>query len=314
MSTDATSATPTPAGTAVAFVGLGHMGGPMAINLAKAGYAVRGFDVVPDAVAKAEAAGVVPAPSIAAAVDGAEVVITSLPNGALVLDCYRGTDGIIANAAPRALLIDTSTIDVDDARTAASEAEVAGLLAIDAPVSGGVVGAEAGTLAFMVGGPDAAVEAARPVLDVLGARAVHCGASGAGQAVKLCNNMLLAIHQIGVAEAFALGEKLGVSHQALFDVSSVATGQCWALNVNCPVPGPVPTSPANRDYQAGFAVGLMNKDLGLAIAAVEKTGVHAELGRHAQQVYAALNEGERATKDFSVVFRDVAEKSGLDPA
>jgi 3-hydroxyisobutyrate dehydrogenase len=303
-----------PANTTIGFVGLGHMGGPMAINLAKAGYAVRGFDLVPEAVAKAEAGGVAAVDSVAATVAGADVVLTSLPNGALVLGVYRGEDGILANAKPGALLIDTSTIDVDDARTAASEAEVAGLLAIDAPVSGGVVGAEAGTLAFMVGGPDASVAAAQPILDVLGARAVHCGAAGAGQAVKLCNNMLLAIHQIGVGEAFALAEKLGVDDQAFFDVASVATGQCWALNTNCPVPGPVPTSPANRDYQPGFAVGLMNKDLGLAIAAVEKNGVHAELGRHARDVYAALNEGEASTKDFSVVYRDIAERSGITGA
>ncbi|WP_210490946.1 3-hydroxyisobutyrate dehydrogenase [Patulibacter sp. SYSU D01012] len=302
----------TPDGTTVAFVGLGHMGGPMAANLAKAGYAVRGFDVVPEAVAKAEEAGVTGAASIAEAVAGADVVMTSLPNGALLLGCYRGEDGILAHAQPGALLVDTSTVDVDDARAAADEARAAGLRALDAPVSGGVVGAEAGTLAFMVGGPEADVEAARPVLDVLGARAVRCGDSGAGQAVKLCNNMLLAIHQIGVAEAFALAEKLGVEDQALYDVSSVATGQCWALNVNCPVPGPVPTSPANREYQPGFAVSLMNKDLGLALAAVEKTGVHAELGRHAGEVYRALNEGETAGKDFSVVYRAIAERSGIE--
>lgn len=303
-----------PAATTIGFVGLGHMGGPMAINLAAAGYVVHGFDLVPEAVEAARAGGVTPVGSVAEAAAGADVVITSLPNGALVLGVYRGDDGILANAAEGALLIDTSTIDVDDARAASSEAASAGLLALDAPVSGGVVGAVAGTLAFMVGGSEEAFAAAGTVLGVLGARAVRCGDSGAGQAVKLCNNMLLAIHQIGVGEAFALAKKLGVEDQAFFDVASVATGTCWALNVNCPVPGPVPTSPANRDYQPGFAVGLMNKDLGLAIAAVEKNGVHAELGRHAAEVYSTLNDGPASTKDFSVVYRDIAERSGLPAA
>ena len=302
----------TPAHTTIGFIGLGHMGGPMAINLAKAGYTVHGFDLVPEAVAKATDAGVIAVASVAEAATGADVVITSLPNGALVLGVYRGDEGILARAKPGALLIDTSTIDVDDARTASAEAAAAGLLHLDAPVSGGVVGAAAGTLAFMVGGSEEAFAAAAPVFDVLGARAVRCGDSGAGEAVKLCNNMLLAVHQIAVGEAFALAEKLGVSDQAFFDVASVATGTCWALNTNCPVPGPVPASPANRDYQAGFAVGLMNKDLGLAIAAVEKNGVHAELGKHAAEVYAKLNAGDASGKDFSVVYRDIAERSGID--
>jgi 3-hydroxyisobutyrate dehydrogenase len=299
-------------GATIGFIGLGHMGGPMAINLAKAGYVVQGFDLDADAVARAEAAGVHAVASVAEAASGAAAVFTSLPNGALVLGVYRGEDGVLSNAAPGALLVDTSTVDVDDARAASSEAVAAGFDALDAPVSGGVVGAEAGTLAFMVGGTQAAFDRAAPLLDVLGARAVRCGDSGAGQAVKLCNNMLLAIHQIGVGEAFALAEKLGVEHQAFFDVASVATGTCWALNVNCPVPGPVPASPANRDYAPGFAVGLMNKDLGLAIAAVEKNGVHAELGTHARDVYAALGDGPSAGKDFSVVYRDIAARSGLD--
>ncbi len=298
--------------TVVGFVGLGHMGGPMAINLAQAGFTVRGFDVAQAALDAAAAEGVSPVTTIKDAVTGADVVITSLPNGALVHQCYRGDDGIIANAQPNALLIDTSTIDVDDARAAADEARAAGLRALDAPVSGGVVGAKAGTLAFMVGGPEEVVEAARPVFDVMGAKAVRCGDSGAGQAVKLANNMLLAIHQIGVAEAFALAEKLGVEDQAFFDVASVATGTCWALNVNCPVPGPVPASPANRDYQPGFAVALMNKDLGLALGAVEKQGVDAKLGKLAGEVYAALNAGDASGKDFSVVYREVAKNSGVE--
>lgn len=304
------SASPLATGATVGFIGLGHMGGPMAANLAAAGYEVRGFDLEAAAVERAAAAGVHVVSSVAEAAADAGVVFTSLPNGSLVLDVYRGPGGVLAHAAPGALLIDTSTTDVDDARAASREAAEAGLHALDAPVSGGVVGAQAGTLAFMVGGPLSAFEHAAPILDVLGARAVRCGDSGAGQAVKLCNNMLLAIHQIGVAEAFALAESLGVEDQAFFDVASVATGTCWALNVNCPVPGPVPASPANRDYEPGFAVSLMNKDLGLALAAVERTGVHAELGRHAQRVYAALGDGPAAGKDFSVVYREIAERSG----
>ena len=304
-------ANPSAPGATIGFVGLGHMGGPMAVNLAAAGYIVRGFDLVPEAIAQAVAGGVVAVDSVAEAAAGADVVITSLPNGALVLGVHRGPDGILAHAPQGALLIDTSTVDVDDARAASREARDAGFLAIDAPVSGGVVGAAAGTLAFMVGGPQDAFDAAQPVLGVLGARAVRCGDSGAGQAVKLCNNMLLAIHQIGVGEAFALAKSLGVEDQAFFDVASVATGTCWALNVNCPVPGPVPASPANRDYEPGFAVGLMHKDLGLALAAVERAGVHAELGKHAGAIYGELNDGPAAAKDFSVVYRDIAERSGL---
>ncbi|MDO9407267.1 3-hydroxyisobutyrate dehydrogenase [Patulibacter sp.] len=306
MSTDKT-----PADTTIGFVGLGHMGGPMAINLAKAGYVVHGFDVVPEAVEQARAEGVVPVGSVAEAATGADVVITSLPNGGLVAKVYEGDEGVLANAPKGALLIDTSTIDVDEARGFSAAAETAGLRHLDAPVSGGVVGATKGTLAFMVGGREDVVAAAAPYFDVLGAKAVHCGDSGAGQAVKLCNNMLLAIHQIGVGEAFALAEKLGVQDQVFYDVASAATGTCWALNVNCPVPGPVPASPANRDYAGGFAVGLMNKDLGLALAAVEKNGVHAELGKAAGQIYRSLNETEAAGKDFSVVYEEIASKSGV---
>ncbi len=300
-----------PDGGTIGFIGLGHMGGPMAANLAAAGYVVHGFDLDEAAIAKAREGGVVPVGSVADAARDADVVITSLPNGALVQAVYSGDDGVLANAPAGALLIDTSTTDVDDARTASAQAAAAGKHALDAPVSGGVVGATAGTLAFMVGGSQEAFDTAAPIFAVLGSRAVLCGDSGAGQAVKLCNNMLLAIHQIGVGEAFALAQKLGVDPQALYDVGSVATGACWALNVNCPVPGPVPASPANRDYEPGFAVSLMNKDLGLALGAVQKYGVDAALGQHAGEIYAALGEGPEAGKDFSVVYRGIAERSGL---
>jgi 3-hydroxyisobutyrate dehydrogenase len=298
-------------GATIAFVGLGHMGGPMAVNLAAAGYDVRGYDPSPAASESAAAEGVTVVGSVADAVRDAAAVMTSLPSGKLVLQVYRGPDGVLANAAPGTLLIDTSTVDVDEARTAAGEAHAAGMLALDAPISGGVVGARAGTLAFMVGGPQAAFDRAQPLFAVLGARAVRCGDSGAGEVVKLCNNMLLAIHQVGVAEALALAQGLGVEAQAFFDVASVATGACWALTTNCPVPGPVPASPANRDYEPGFAVDLMNKDLGLAIAAVERAGTDAELGRHAQTIFRAVSDAGDGGRDFSVVYRGIAERSGL---
>lgn len=295
----------------IGFIGLGNMGGPMAANLAKAGYHVQAYDAAPQALEALAHGSIQAVTSIAAAVSGADVVFTSLPDGAVVLQVYRGADGVLAHAKKGALLIDTSTVDVEHARAASAEAEAAGLMALDAPVSGGVVGAAAGKLAFMVGGSAQAFAAAAPYFDVLGSRAVHCGASGAGQAVKLCNNMLLAIQQIGVCEAFALAQALGVEAQAFYSVASVATGACWALNTNCPVPGLVPTSPANRDYKPGFAVSLMNKDLGLALAAVKKSGVHAELGALAQKIYAEVNASELKSSDFSVVFRQVLKRSGL---
>lgn len=300
-----------PDGGTIGFIGLGHMGGPMAANLAQAGYVVHGFDLDEAAITAARNGGVIPVASVADAARDADVIITSLPNGGLVRAVYGGDDGVLASAPTGALLIDTSTTDVDDARAASAEAAAAGKHALDAPVSGGVVGATAGTLAFMVGGSQEAFDTAAPIFDVLGSRAVRCGDAGAGQAVKLCNNMLLAVHQIAVGEAFALAQKLGVTEQAFYDVASVATGACWALNVNCPVPGPAPASPANRDYEPGFAVALMNKDLGLAIGAVEKNGVDAALGRHAAEIFTAAGEAGLSDKDFSVVYRGIAERSGL---
>jgi len=305
------SSDPSPQGRRVGFIGLGNMGGPMATNLAKAGYEVQAFDTSPSARDALTQPGIEPVESGAAAVSGSDVIITSLPDGAVLLEVYRGAGGVLRHARKGALLIDTSTVDVEHARTASAEAGAAGLLALDAPVSGGVVGAAAGTLAFMVGGSAEAFAAAAPYFEVLGSRAVHCGGSGAGQAVKLCNNMLLAIQQIGVCEAFALAKALGVEAQAFHSVASVATGACWALNTNCPVPGLVPTSPSNRDYKPGFAVSLMNKDLGLALGAVKKNGVHAELAALAQKIYAELNASELRGSDFSVVYRQVARRSGL---
>jgi 3-hydroxyisobutyrate dehydrogenase len=283
--------------TAIAFLGLGNMGAPMGANLAKAGYEVQGFDPVPAARAAAADAGVSVCETAAEAVRDAGVVITMLPNGTLVRQCYAE---VMPAAAAGALFIDSSTIAVDDARAVHAYAVERGFAQLDAPVSGGVKGAAAGTLAFMVGGETDALETARPVLDAMAGKIIHCGDSGAGQAAKLCNNMLLAVQQIAVGEAFVLADKLGLSAQSLFDVITGATGNCWAVHTNCPVPGPVPTSPANNDFKPGFATALMNKDLGLAMAAVASTGASAPLGSHAAQIYARFAD-EHADLDFSAV-------------
>jgi len=236
--------------TTIAFLGLGHMGGPMAANLVAAGHTVRAVDPVAALKEAAADKGAQVFDSGAEAVAEADVVITSLPNGDIVKAVY-------AEALPAArkgsLFIDTSTISVDDAREIPAQATERGLAQLDAPVSGGVKGATAGTLAFMVGGEDDAVERALPVLEPLAGKIIHCGASGTGQAAKLCNNMVLAVRQIAAGEAFVLAEKLGLSAQSLFDVITGATGNCWAIHTNCPVPGPVPTSPANNDFKPGFA-------------------------------------------------------------
>ena len=283
------------------------MGNPMAANLVKAGYEVVGFDFVEAALDHARANGVTVASSGADAVRGSDVVITMLPAGKHVLDAYR--DELIAAAVPDTLFIDSSTIDVADARAARDLVLAAGHRGIDAPVSGGVMGAEAGTLTFMVGATDADFAAAEPILQVMGSRVVHCGESGAGQAAKVCNNMILGISMIAVSEAFVLGEKLGLTNQALFDVASAASGQCWALTTNCPVPGPVPTSPANRDYQPGFAGALMAKDLGLALDALTATGVAAELGPIAASIYRRFADEGGAGQDFSAIINTIRANS-----
>lgn len=283
----------------IGFLGLGNMGAPMAANLVGAGHEVRGFDPVPAARQAAAEHGIDAVGSGTDAVEDAEVVITMLPNGALVHECYAQ---VMANAPRGALFIDSSTISVDDARAAHAYALERGFAQLDAPVSGGVKGAVAGTLAFMVGGEQEALETARPVLEPMAGKVIHCGDSGAGQAAKLCNNMLLAVQQIAVGEAFMLADKLGLSAQALFDVVTGATGNCWAVHTNCPVPGPVPTSPANNDFKPGFATALMNKDLGLAMDAVASTGASAPLGSHAAQIYARFAQ-EHGDLDFSAVIR-----------
>ncbi|MFG2485409.1 3-hydroxyisobutyrate dehydrogenase [Streptomyces virginiae] len=293
----------------VAFVGLGHMGGPMAANLVKAGHRVLGFDLVPELLAGAAGTGVEPAVSAAAAAAEADVVITMLPAGGHVLALY-GEGGLLAAARPGTLFVDCSTIDVADARAAHAAAGAAGHRSLDAPVSGGVVGARAASLTFMAGGGAEEFTAAEPLLGAMGRKAVHCGAAGAGQAAKICNNMILAVSMIGVSEAFVLAESLGLDHQALYDVASTASGQCWALTVNCPVPGPVPGSPANRDYLPGFAAPLMAKDLALAANALRAGGVEAPLGLKAAELYAEFAAGEGAGLDFSAIVHTLRPRNG----
>jgi len=282
--------------TMIAFIGLGNMGNPMAANLVKAGHAVRGFDLVPENLEKAERNGVTPAESAAEAIEGSEAVITMLPAGSHVLSVY---DEIAPRAAEGTLFIDCSTIDVESARKAHALAAGRGHVSIDAPVSGGVTGAEAGTLTFMAGGTDAAFARAKPVLQPMAGRIVHCGAAGAGQAAKICNNMILGVSMIAVGEAFVLAEKLGLSHQALFDVASTSSGQCWSLTSYCPVPGPVPSSPANRGFKPGFAASLMLKDLKLAQEAALASGAATPLGAEAAQLYALFNAQGYEGTDFS---------------
>ncbi|WP_081287162.1 3-hydroxyisobutyrate dehydrogenase [Mycobacterium asiaticum] len=281
----------------VAFLGLGHMGGPMSANLLAAGHVVRGYDPVPAAADAAAERGAAVFASASEAVADADVVITMLPNGEVVKRCYAD---VLPVAQSGALFIDSSTISVDDAREVHALAEGHGMAQLDAPVSGGVKGAVAGTLAFMVGGDEAALERARPVLEPMAGKIIHCGAAGAGQAAKVCNNMVLAVQQIAIGEAFVLAERLGLSAQSLFDVITGATGNCWAVHTNCPVPGPVPASPANNDFQPGFATALMNKDLGLAMDAVASTGSIAPLGTHAAEIYAKF-AADHGDKDFSAI-------------
>ncbi|TGD98688.1 3-hydroxyisobutyrate dehydrogenase [Methylobacterium nonmethylotrophicum] len=290
--------------TQIAFLGLGNMGGPMAANLVAAGHAVTGFDLVPEALEAARAAGVVVADSAEAAVTGAEAVVTMLPAGKHVLSVY---DAVLPRVPPGALMIDCSTIDVASARQAHERARGRGLASLDAPVSGGVGGAKAATLTFMAGGSAEAFARAEPILARMGRKVVHCGEAGAGQAAKICNNMILGISMIGVAEAFVLAEKLGLSHQALFDVASTSSGQCWSLTTYCPVPGPVPASPANNDYKPGFAAALMLKDLRLAQEAAASAGAATPLGAHAEAIYAAFEAAGQGGTDFSGIVRHLRE-------
>jgi 3-hydroxyisobutyrate dehydrogenase len=282
--------------TAIAFIGLGNMGGPMAANLVKAGHRVAGFDLVEKLRHDAAATGVAIAGSAREAVAGADVVLTMLPAGRHVIAAWAD---ILPAATPGALFIDSSTIDVDSARRAHQDALGAGMACLDAPVSGGVGGASAGTLTFMAGGEAAAFAAGKPILEAMGKRIVHCGGAGAGQAAKICNNMILGATMIATCEAFVLAEKLGLSAQALYDVASTSSGQSWSLTTYCPVPGPVPSSPANKDYKPGFAAALMLKDLKLAQEASLSVGASTPIGAQAAQLYALFAASGHAGDDFS---------------
>ncbi|GLR52438.1 3-hydroxyisobutyrate dehydrogenase [Shinella yambaruensis] len=293
----------------IAFVGLGHMGGPMAANLVKAGYAVRGFDLSADSLDLAGNNGVTTVASIDEAVSGADLVITMLPAGKHVLAVWQE---LVSVVPPGTLLIDCSTIDMDSARKAHALAEAHGSPALDAPVSGGTGGAAAGTLTFMVGGDAAVFAGAKAVFEAMGKRIIHCGDASAGQAAKICNNMILGISMIAVGEAFVLGERLGLTHQALFDVASVSSGQCWSLTTYCPVPGPVPTSPANREYEPGFAAALMLKDLMLSQAAAKDTGAATPLGAKAAALYQRFADEGFGDKDFSAIITMLRDKAGAE--
>jgi 3-hydroxyisobutyrate dehydrogenase len=286
----------------IAFIGLGNMGGPMAANLVKAGHKVIAFDLVAASRDQAKSDGAAIADSGAAAAKGADVVVTMLPAGKHVLGVWNE---VIPSMTKGTLIIDCSTIDVESAKQAHALAAKHGMASVDAPVSGGTSGAKGATLTFMCGGEEKAFAAAKPVLENMGKKIVHCGAAGAGQAAKICNNMILAVSMIAVSEAFSLAEKLGLSHRALFDVASTSSGQCWALTSYCPVPGPVPTSPANNDYKPGFASALMVKDLTLAQDAAKAAGAATPLGKHAQEIYKAFDAAGHGGVDFSGIIQHV---------
>lgn len=297
--------------TTVAFIGLGNMGGPMAANLVKAGHRVLGHDLNPALVEMAAGAGIAAAGGLTVAVREAEVVVTMLPAGRHVRSVWAEA---LDAARPDTLFIDSSTIDVESARAVHALATARTVASLDAPVSGGTGGAKAGTLTFMVGGEAAAFERGRPVLAAMGRKIVHCGGAGAGQAAKICNNMILGISMLGVSEAFVLAEKLGLSHQALFDVASTSSGQCWSLTTYCPVPGPVPTSPANAGYRAGFAADLMLKDLKLSQESALASGAATPMGAAAAQLYALFAAAGHGGEDFSGVINFLRGHGGRDGA
>jgi 3-hydroxyisobutyrate dehydrogenase len=287
----------------IGFIGLGNMGGPMARNLVKAGHALKVFDLSEKAVASLVEAGAAKAATAAEAARDVDFVVTMLPAGEHVRAVYLGDGGLIAAARKGTLFIDSSTIDVPAAREVIAAAEKAGMAMLDAPVSGGVGGAEAGTLTFMVGGAAEAFEKARPILEKMGKNIFHAGAAGNGQVAKVCNNMILGISMIAVSEAFTLGEKLGLDAQTFFNISSTASGQCWSMTSYCPVPGPVPTSPANRDYKPGFTAGMMLKDLRLVQDASKAAKSPTPLGAQAAQLYALMEASGHDTLDFSGIIK-----------
>lgn len=294
--------------TSIAFVGLGNMGRPMARNLVSAGHDVVGFDVTQGNLDAAAKDGVRPASTLKAAVTDAEMVVSMLPAGRHVRSVYLDRGGVLETASPGALLIDSSTIDMATAQDLGVAARAAGRAMVDAPVSGGVAAADGGTLTFMVGGSDEAFERARPVLTAMGKTIVHAGTAGSGQAAKICNNMILGISMIAVCEAFGLADRLGLDRQKLFDISSQSSGQCWSLTSYCPVPGPVPTTPANRDYRPGFAAAMMLKDLRLAQQAAQENGAATPLGAAAESLYTLFCNSGCSDDDFSGIFKMIAAK------
>ncbi len=287
----------------IGFIGLGNMGGGMAANLAKAGHTVQAFDLSKDALDRAKASGCTPVPSAHEAVKGAGIVITMLPAGQHVRSVYMGEAGILATATPNTLFMDCSTIDSPTARAVISEAVDTGMSMLDAPVSGGVAAAAAGTLTFMVGGTEEAFTAAKPCLEIMGKNIFHAGPAGNGQAAKVCNNMLLGISMIGTCEAFTLAEKLGLDAQTFFDISSTASGQNWSMTSYCPAPGPVPNAPSNNDYQPGFTAAMMLKDLRLAAQATSEAKASTPLGAQAEALYALMEQSGDDGLDFSAIMK-----------
>jgi 3-hydroxyisobutyrate dehydrogenase len=294
--------------TTIAFIGLGNMGAGMAANLAKAGQTVNAFDLAPAALERAAGAGCQVAGSAAEAVRGVDVVVTMLPAGAHVRAVW--TSEVIPNAKAGALIIDCSTVDVESARAVAKAATDAGLRAADAPVSGGIMAADAGTLAFMVGCDDTAFAEVEAVLAPMARVVIHAGGAGAGQAAKICNNMVLGISMLGVCEAFALAEKLGLDAERFFDIASKSSGQCWSLTTYCPWPGPVPTAPSNRNYEGGFLSALMLKDLKLAQEAAARSGASTPMGAQAEALYALFDNLGYGGRDFSAVLQLMRGKLG----
>lgn len=286
----------------IAFIGLGNMGGGMAANLAKS-HKVFAFDLSQDALDKAKSVGCEIAPSANDAVKNAQVIVTMLPAGAHVKSVYLGDNGILANAPKNSLFLDCSTIDIESAREVAKAAISKGHEFCDAPVSGGVAAANAGTLTFMVGGENSSFEKAKPILENMGKKIFHAGNIGNGQAAKICNNMLLGIHMIGTSEAFSLAKKLGLDAQTFFDISSVSSGQNWSMTSYCPVAGPVPTSPANNDYKAGFAAAMMLKDLRLAAQAASNVKAATPMGANALSLYSIMEQQGMDAMDFSAIIK-----------
>jgi 3-hydroxyisobutyrate dehydrogenase len=294
----------------IGFIGLGNMGGPMAANLVKAGHSVAAFDLSAERVAAAVSAGAEAAPDARAALSGSEIVITMLPSGREAEAVYFGPAGLVAQAGAGTLLVDCSTIDVATARRLNGEAAGRGLVLLDAPVSGGVAGAAAASLTFMVGGPAEGFARAEPILKAMGKAVIHAGDAGAGQAAKICNNMILGVSMIAVCEAFVLAERLGLAAEKLFEISSKSSGQCWSLTSYCPAPGPVPSAPSNRGYRPGFTAAMMLKDLRLAQEAAIAGGAATPLGAEAAALYALFVGAGNAQTDFSGIIRMIRGERG----